>query len=421
MFFSPFQFCFHITINMKGLEERWYGYYKDDRTDSSKPTIEEIFQWSEIWAQRLFLWGVTEPGDLDYFDSSGWVLHLGSSREQQKPPVSEQECAEFENFSLRSVRAYPQVRREANDIADRMLKDSGATDDEIATFKQVLPYKLAHLHHIRNPKPKVRTVTLWIYKKNLHLFNMVDPKLDLLHITLNVELSYYDVLAKLHRRSNPKNYDDAPRGIPWEYILVEGDEPHMSEEKSDGIIEDRYGWESLLRTMLRNDTPYTSAILFQVSNYLTVSYSTNTIQRSEMHKSHKIAPIDIALGIAKRPEDPPPINWNEDPKPGDFDYDEKLEAAVQEAKDLGIWEKLFPPKNGVGSSSSATPVENSKAEDDQGYHSDDDDEYSEYVKVWLEHDDVIDEYFEFPRVPVRAWQPTPGSTWRTWYFQPVRE
>ena len=179
-------------------------------TLSTKPTPEQLIRWAKNWAVELWLCNYIPHTELAWYDhqppfgirladpitasfntdpntssnqgSSGSGSHLlipsavSSSSfpsffeedPDNDPSLLARALSDWDAHQridmarVKAAQQHADVRREANHRADWMLRNAAVSEAVIKQFKQVLPYKMAHLHKIKHPRRRDQVVGLWV-------------------------------------------------------------------------------------------------------------------------------------------------------------------------------------------------------------------------------------------------------------------
>ena len=243
-----------------------------------KPTPQNLIEWSQKWASDLWLCDFVTSSDINWFDSSGFGLRGKPSDDQpfeEHPDFHTRRILEDWNEELeadaeriRLVQNHSGVRREANAIVDSMLRQAGVIPEVIASFKQVLPYKMAHLHAIQHPKPKAETVSLWVLKDYGIAPEASQKRENLVSVEFNIKLHWTEVKTRLQIVSERHACETSEVGPEhWEYVYL-NDGLTNKNSGSDGVLKTTSDYTNMVNTILSKTTPQTSAILFQVRSSL---------------------------------------------------------------------------------------------------------------------------------------------------------
>ena len=246
------------------------------------PTAQDLIAWSKAWASDLWLCDFVDSGDLHWFDSSQFALCEKSSNDDpfEKHPDFHTQSAleacdeqlEVEAERVNLVGLHPRVRKEANAIVDSMLREAGVSAEVIASFKQVLPYKMAHLHAVQHPKPKAEIVSLWVLKGYGIGPEVTRKRESLVSVELNIKLHWTEVKERLRivsERVGCETSEEKPEH--WEYVFLKGDRTNKN-SGSDGILATSSDYVKMVDVILSKTTPQTSAILFRVSQSMTIVF-----------------------------------------------------------------------------------------------------------------------------------------------------
>lgn len=240
------------------------GLWPDTRS-FKRPSVAEVLAWSEQWASELRLWGCLAPDDI--FDTP---FYPGNSRPTDSLDIAryirrEAELGLMNQGKIDSVRLHHEVREEANNFVDNCLRKAGIPEQDLLRFKQVLPYKIALFHHIRETRPKIQFIPVWIYKKRINPGSIEKGGEDLWCIFLDWKLQFGGLLAELHRVVRPRQ--SIVRNFllqsQWEYSLIEGINTKRSEVNS-GFLRTSSDWRRVANTILCSDNSYDGVIVFEV-------------------------------------------------------------------------------------------------------------------------------------------------------------
>ena len=448
-------------LTMIPLQESYETEFEDLRNDSREPSTAEILEWSEQWAIQLQL-----CGDLDYEPSMEYHLHSSSS--EAIPNTcdllqQEQDIAELRNFNFRSVQDHPHKRKEANQFVDDLLREIGISEDNIARYGEVLPYKIAQLHRVRSPRPNIRRVPVWLYKKNINAHGPGSTSKDLYCFLIEARLSLEELQQQLHQAANSR----LPAHTEWEYTLLEG--PHtIRSSANSGILRRLSDWRHVSRQILSPSNPYHAMIVFQVLARVSMTITfANRQQQHDMHRSYQSLPtldecqekgmskisqlIEDAKRTTTKARDKSnthmpcltdksvacPISNRTNPLDVRRDKQtsctmpvpmNELETTTQSTTTAYTAQpvlKLFEPKEITDTSiHQNTTFQNIDCRN--GHESlpqpDGENALSRYISVWLEHDGVVDKHLGCPQYAVL--QPKhknrKGKLRKTWYFQQDR-
>lgn len=244
---------------------------------SSPPTAEDFVEWSKRWAKELALVAFPLHDDSDWFDPSIFSLRTdfnGNAPYAESPDLTaatfwakQVELRKAEADRVRLLQFHPETRKQANALGDAMLRDAGVSEEVIAMFKQVLPYKMAHLHKIRYPQPGPETIFFWVSKEKLDFLTRDDDYEQMVLVEFNILADWSDVKEKIENYCEPLGGDDDkqwPRR--WEYMLIIQSKYEMNgASPSDGALEKPDDYYKMIDTIRDPNIPYTSAIVFQVS------------------------------------------------------------------------------------------------------------------------------------------------------------
>ena len=246
------------------------------------PTAQDLIAWSKGWASDLWLCDFVGSGDLNYFDSSQFGLcgKFGDDDPFEEHPDFDtkrvleayDEQLEVEAERVRLVSLHPEVRQEANAVIDSMLHEAGVSLEVIASFKQVLPYKMAHLHAIHHPKPKAEIVSFWVLKGYGIGPEVTMERESLVSVEFNIKLHWTEVKERLRivsERVGCETPEEKHEG--WEYVFLKGDCTNKN-SGSDGVLKTSSDYVKMVDVILSNTTPQTSAIVFRVSQSMTLGF-----------------------------------------------------------------------------------------------------------------------------------------------------
>ena len=249
-------------------------------TEERKPTMLDFIEWSKQWAYELWLCGFSgstrwDDPRWDRFSSQLYgPLTYSDARpsEFQEDPNSRKTriLNEWANElakdieRIRIVQLHPELRKEANGVADAMLKDKGVSQEVIAAFKQVLPYKMAHYLRVQNYKPDDMMVLLWILREDGDVIRPV-----VVNITQDLSKAAEEI-----RRAFPLISDQAwkENDEPWKYSFIIGFRTSKN-PGCDGVLNTTSDYRKMILEIRSASTPTTSAVLYHVSKFPVSSQS----------------------------------------------------------------------------------------------------------------------------------------------------
>ena len=252
-----------MAITFPGQDDTgfWSGKRKFKR-----PSVPDVLGWSEKWASELQLWGCLVPDDV--FDTP---LYSGYSRPSDALDIAryarrDANAALIDQHNLDALRFHHGVRAEANKVIDCCLRETGITEQLLLQFKQVLPYKIALLHQIRETRPRIRFIPIWIYKRQVSPKSVRKGGEDLSCIFLDAKLAFEGLLKELHLVVRPQQ--SILRNIllqsRWEYSLIGGIDTKSCAANS-GLIRAQSDWRRIAKTIISRENAYDGVIVFEVS------------------------------------------------------------------------------------------------------------------------------------------------------------
>ena len=277
-----------------------------------EPSPEEFIEWSKSWANEMWLCSKISSTDVDYVSTSASSINLPSQQVKQSlltkrgvqlpegtgaytidgetfyaapphpitqhfgPPQSVLTNAAYKQMILeakknltkddanrvRLVELSPGVRKQANALADEMLRRAGASQEVIRSFKQVLPYKMAHLERLQNPRVAGITVPLMVFAGDASnpAFSRNTEKLTTIYATLRHDWDEFRRMLDTFRKSAKF---PGPQPEYREYVFVSNNRLH-GRSGSDGVLKSSKEYDHMIETVRNKRNFITSAIIFQV-------------------------------------------------------------------------------------------------------------------------------------------------------------
>ena len=258
------------------------------------PTARELVQWAYQWAKELWLCDYVDPTDRAWFDDTIFGLYDNKSSDEPENfhfeedndsslrlinealELNAQQTLENE-ARIYAAQKYPEVRREANLMVDKMLRTAGVSDEDIRKFKQVLPYKMAHLSRMRRAqKGGVKEpVPLWVLEERFGVNdgNFIGRENQMTRpvhrVQVDARLEWAEVSKRLEMMAQEPGTKPRFRYRDWEYQFLIGDRTNRKSGQ-DGAIRAEVDWRHVVRNIQSKTSQFTGAIFFRVKPFLII-------------------------------------------------------------------------------------------------------------------------------------------------------